>query len=386
MTRAARRPLRLLALAPLVGLALSLPVAPAVADQAPSPSATPQSSSSSSAGATAPKATFGIGPANTKGIDGRPYLNYLASPGARLVDRVGIINLATKPVTLNLYVVDATVDADGAFGYLPKASPRTDAATWIVTDNQGHQPTVTLPPRSTLVVPVTITVPSDASPGDHAAGIITSVVSKVTSASGTNANLEQRVALRTFIRVSGPLHPALAIENLRARYHGTFDPIGGGSVTMSYTVRNTGNVRIGSHQQVAVSGLFGSKTKTLADVPLLLPHTFVNVSVTIHGVFPSFLLHARVSLHPLSVVGDVDPGMPSQIVRSVGVWAIPWVLLGIIAVIVLAGVGLWQWRRTRGWRPPASHQFGRSKKGPSGPSGSGVSPASQPSQPEGART
>lgn len=386
MTRAAAcRPLRLLVLTVLVGVAL-FPVSAAVADQTPSASAPPPSSSSSAAPVTPPKAAFGIGPANTKGIDGRPYLNYLVSPGSTLVDRVGIINLATRPVTLNLYVVDATVDAGGAFGYLPKAAPRTDAATWIVTDNEGHQPTITLPPRSTLVVPVTITVPRDASPGDHAAGIITSEISKVTSTNGERVDFEQRLALRTFIRVSGPLHAALAIENLRARYHSTFDPVGGGSVTMSYTIRNTGNVRIGSHQQVSVTGLFGSKSQTLADVPLLLPHTYVNVSVTIRGVFPGVLLHARVSLHPLSVAGDVNPSMPSQIVRSVGVWAIPWVLLAIILIVVLAGIGLWQWRRTRGHRPPASHQFGPSKKGPSGPHGPGVSPPSPLSQHEGARS
>jgi hypothetical protein len=362
-------------------------VSAAAASASTTPPPTPPNASTTDAAkaAAANKATFGIGPANTKGIDGRPFLNFLVGAGSHnITDHAAIINFAFKPVTLNLYPADATVASDGQFGYQPKAAPRVDAASWITLDTPGHSNTITLGPRAVLVVPITVNVPADASPGDHAAGVITSVTSRITTKNGVGADFEQRIALRAFFRVSGPLHPVLSIENLRVRYHDNFNPLGDGTATLTYTVRNTGNVRLGSHQRVSVSGLLGSKgpSKPLVDIPLLLPHTFVNESVTVHGVFPQFPMHARVTLYPLAVVGDIDPGMPSKFTAAKAFWAIPWVLLAIIAALILGAAAWWYHRRNRGWRPPASHQYSRRGRKPTGPTGlNGKVPTSTPSEP-----
>jgi hypothetical protein len=366
-------------LATCVGASLTAPAASASTSPPPVP---PNSSTTDAAKAN--KDTFGIGPASAKGIDGRPFLNYLVSPGSQLSDHAAIINFAYRPVTLSLYAADAVVGADGQFGYQPKAAARTDAASWIRLGTGATSSTITLGPRTTLVVPITITVPADASPGDHAAGVITSVTSQVTSKNGERVNFEQRIALRTFLRVSGPLRPGLAIQNFRVRYDDNLNPLGGGTATLTYTVRNTGNIRLGSHQRVSVSGLFGSKgpTKALADIPLLLPHSFVNESVTVHGVFPQFPMHARVTLYPLAVVGDVDPGVASKYTAAKAFWAIPWVLLAIVVALILGAAAWWYYRRNRGWRPPASHQFSRRGRKPTGPSGpNGKVPSTSPTVP-----
>jgi hypothetical protein len=319
------------------------------------------------AAAAANKATFGIGPANTKRLDGRPFLTYLVSPGSRLSDHAAIVNLATKAVTLNLYVADAAITSDGRFGYLARSAPRADAATWISLATPGHTATITIGPRATEIVPVVISVPRDAAPGDHAAGVITSLTSNITSKDNTKANFEQRVALRAYIRVSGPLHPRLAIEKLRVKYHGTLNPAGRGKATISYTVRNTGNVRLGAQQQVIISGLFGAKkAKPLADVPLLLPKSSVAVSVTVPGVFPQLHMTGRVVLVPLKVAGDVDPALPAKITASTTFWAIPWALIAALALLLCASA-LWAWRRRRSRRPPAAPPSGRHRGGPDSP-------------------
>lgn len=376
-TAAARRRHRLTPRLPraalLAGALLASCVTPAAAAPAPtSPAAPPQSST---AGAQAHKAaTFGIGPADGKRIDGRPLLTYLASPGAHLTDHVAIVNLAAKSVTLNVYAADAAIGADGSFGYLAKAAPRKDASAWIKVMTPGQSPKITLAPRATVILPIIVTVPADASPGDHAAGVITSLTSKITSSKGQLIDFEQRVALRTFVRVSGPLHPQLAIEKLQVKYRDTLNPVGGGKVTVSYTVRNTGNVRLGARQQVIISGLFGTTSaKALADVPLLLPKSSVAVSVTVPGVFPQLHMHARVVLVPLTVAGDVDPGLPTKIIISATLWAVPWALIAAL-VLLLCAVLLWVWRRRRSRRPPADPDD----------SGDDLQPAGAP-KPEGAR-
>jgi hypothetical protein len=331
---------------------------------------------STAATAAAPKparkpATFGIGPANVKKLDGRSTLNYLASPGAHLTDHVAIVNLATKQVTLNLYSADATVGADGTFGYLAKAAPHKDAAAWITPATPGGRSAITLGPRATKIVPLTVSIPADASPGDHTAGVITSLTSKVKSDKGELVDFEQRVALRASIRVSGPLHPALTVEDLQAHYGGTANPIGSGTVTVTYRVHNTGNVRLGARQKVIVSGLFGADepAKTLADVPLLLPKSVVIMSVTVPDVFPQLRLRARVVLFPLKVEGDVDPGLPNQISATTSVWAIPWALIIILASLLVLALGAWAWTRRRRRQLPGPRGGGRHRGGPNPPDG-----------------
>jgi hypothetical protein len=306
--------------------------------------------------AAAKKATFGIGPANAKGLDGRPYLSFLASPGSRLTDRIAVLNLGIKKVTLNLYVADAKIGTDGAFGYLARSAPRSDAATWITPETAGRSTTVTLGPQGRAVIPVSLTVPANASPGDHAAGIILSLTSRVTSSAGERVDFEQRVALRTFIRISGPLHPQLTVENLTARYSGTLNPIRGGAVTVHYRVHNTGNVRLGARQTVAISGLLATRHpgKALADVPLLLPGSSFDVTTTVHGVLPQLRLTAQVKLFPLTVAGDVNPGLPARFSGQTSLWAIPWglgIVIGAVALLILLAL-LWRRLRRRRGRQP----------------------------------
>src|SRR5439155_24577120 len=114
-------------------LAASVGALAAPSNAAPStgPSVAPSSSAAGGAGRRPLPATFGIGPASAKKLDGRPLLRYLASPGGALADHVAIQNIGLKPVTLNVYVVDAVNGTDGAIGYLPRASEHTGASRWV---------------------------------------------------------------------------------------------------------------------------------------------------------------------------------------------------------------------------------------------------------------
>jgi hypothetical protein len=301
------------------------------------------------AGAKASKsATFGIGPANAKGIDGRPYLSYVASPGAHLTDLVAVQNYGGKPLRLRLYAVDAANSTSGAIVYKARTARQVDAGSWFTVGSSPTSRMITIAARHSMVVRVRIVVPHNAQPGDHAAGVIASLTSKVTSKSGQRVDFEQRVALRAYFRISGTLSAQLAIENLRAKYSGGINPAAPGSVAVSYTVVNRGNVRLGAGQEVDVSGLFGSANPSVQPptIPLLLPGAHVQVSTTISHVWPLVHLTAHVRLKPLLVTGDVDPRLPPQFSKSTGVWAIPWSLIVLVAVLVVVAFA-WRWRRRR---------------------------------------
>jgi hypothetical protein len=329
----------------IAGLVL-VGVAPVAAAQA-----APSTHSASSATASSPlakpaKAAFGAGPASAKKLDGRPYFTYDASPGGYLVDHIAVINFATHAQTLNVYAVDATSGTNGYFTYAPKAAPRRQVGTWLTvrTKSPGQ---VTIGPRATVILPVYLRVPTNASPGDHGGGVIVSLTSLVKGKHNALVKFEQRVATRVIIRVSGPLHPQLSIENLHASYSGQFNPFASGVVTVRYTVRNTGNALLGATQLVSVHGLFGSsaQAKDLPGVPLLLPGGAYNVSTRLPGVPPEITITAKVQLSPHGLRGDINPGLHAT-TASVTLWAIPWILVAVVIVVLLI-IAAMIWRRIR---------------------------------------
>lgn len=282
-------------------------------------------------------ATWGIGPARTDGtLDGRASLNYDISPGGRVVDHVAVHNYSSETLVLAVYAADATSAADGSIGYRARLSPGADASRWITFGSNASVVNLTLGPQKTAVLPVNVSVPGKASPGDHLAGVFAALTSKIKGKGpvGSNSNLEQRVSLRAYFRISGTIRPVLSVEHLKITYHQNWNPIGKGSATVSYTVHNTGNVILGGAQHLSISGVFGGggHVPPLRQIPLLLPGGAVHVTVQVSRVTPALLLHAKVTVSPVATPSAVNPGMHA-VKATASTWAIPWLLLLIILLI-----------------------------------------------------
>ena len=309
-----------------------------------------------------PAATFGIGPSDGKKLDQRPYLRYLASPGGKLSDHIAIENFGLEPITLAVYAVDAKNGNDGRIGYLPKASPGTDSAPWFHIATPGGSGHITIASRKSVILPVTLTVPSKATPGDHTAGIVVSVTSRVKGSTGP-VNFEQRVALRAAVRVSGHLVARLDIDDLRAHFAGATNVLGRGKVTVRYNVHNSGNVTLGGQQRVQLKGLFGKTgvAPAIVDVPPLLPGGSAEVSVVISKVMAEFLMTARVTVTPLALAGDADPPLTDG-TATTKFWAIPWIPLIILILLGLIGAVLIRLRRRRRLNPSRHSTSPESKR------------------------
>ena len=158
----------------------------------------------------------------------------------------------------------------------------------------------------------------------------------------------QRVGSRIFVRVSGPLKPQLTVSHVSAAYHGTLNPVGKGTATVSYVVTNSGNVAMGATQEVTVSGLLGAvSAPSLAKVPLLLPGSSLHVTVQVPGVLPTFVLTATVRLTPLYVPGEPVP-TAGPWHASTTFWAIPWPLICLVLLLVVGVLGYTRYRHRRG--------------------------------------
>lgn len=297
------------------------------------------------------RVTFGLQPATRGRPDDRPAFRYSVTPGARLTDQVAVRNLSDVPATFAVYATDALNLQDGGFGLLPRRSRPQDVGRWLSVGGPGSRGSVTVRPRSEVVLPLSLRVPPNAQPGDHTGGVIVSLATRGRRGS-TDVVLDQRVAARVFIRVSGPLRPALAVTPVRGTYHGTWNPFARGRSVVTYTVTNTGNVNLGGRQRIVVRGPVGpgQAATAVADLGLLLPGGSARFTAVVPSTTPMVRERATVSLTPLVQVGDQVPGLRTYS-GSASFWAVPWAAAGVLLLLLgLASTALLLRRGRRGGR------------------------------------
>jgi len=297
--------------------------------------------------AGAPRAFFGLGPASKTKIDGRPFFNWTATPGARLDDHVAIVNFGTRPVTLRVFVTNAVSTARGGTGFAPRGQARGGPAAWVTIHFPHNSPIVHLAPRSKVILSVTLAIPKNAPPGDHVGAIVAALTSVIQSKHHARVHFVQQVADRIVTRVAGKLRPRLSVLRLRVISPGSVSGVATGSAALAFTVQNTGNELLGGKVTVSVSGLLGS-TEARTDVvtvPVLLPGGSDSATVQVPGVYAEFLMTGKVSIVPTVVTGQYDPGLTDFSAQTT-FWAVPWVPVGLV-IALAAAAGLWYWRRRR---------------------------------------
>ncbi|MDG6101778.1 DUF916 domain-containing protein [Dactylosporangium aurantiacum] len=266
--------------------------------------------------------------------DKRTHYTLQGVPGAAVEEQVLVTNSSKVSASFVIYGTDAFNTATGAFDLLPAAQKPTDIGTWM----QFPASTVTIDAGATVAVPFKVIVPANATPGDHAGGVVVSL------ATGTDVKVDTRVAVRVYLRIAGLLRPVLAATKVEADYTGVGNPFGSGSVSVSYTTENTGNIRLRSHPKLVVTSALTGITlaeRRLPDLPELLPGQRVPHQTEIGGVFPAGPLTVRVELVPF---GDPEQPVGQAVPKTEGhttIWAWPWLLL--LALLILgtgAGFGV----------------------------------------------
>ena len=329
-----------LAAAAMAGTLMSGPAAAASGTATPQPLPNPSGTSASGPGSS--NATFGIQPATAKGPDSRDGFTYEATPGAQKVDYVAITNYTTAPVSLHVYATDAYNSQDGGFTVLPSTTKPRDIGLWIEPAKQF----LSIPGKTTVVMPFTLRVPANASVGDHAGGIMAALTTMAYDAKGNQVAIESRVGSRVALRVPGKLSGAVTVTAVSVSYHDPWNPFGAGTATVSYTVNNTGNVRLSGTQSVRISSLFGGSKDgaAIAAIKELLPGDSVRVTTRIGGVLPSLTGTVRITIGPAAFAGDVDPKM-SSVSQTATMIAMPWSFL--VLLVLLGAVAYLYWRHRR---------------------------------------
>ena len=83
---------------------------------------------------------------------------------------------------------DVYNNASGDFSLLTGAQKPKDAGLWVTVAQQN----ITVPPQTSVQLPISITVPRDAKPGDHAGAALVSSLTPGTDAKGHQVELDRR--------------------------------------------------------------------------------------------------------------------------------------------------------------------------------------------------
>lgn len=286
--------------------------------------------------------TWGVNPSSQDGPDGRAAFDYELDPGETLIDFIGVSNFGTEPITVDLYASDAYTTETGTFDLLPSGEDPIDVGSWI----GFNEPRLTIESQTRLDVPFALTVPADATPGDHVGGIVAAVTETATDASGNEIQVERRVGARIHLRVTGELDPNLVPESDEETFHYTWNPIEPGDMSFEYAVENTGNVRLQGTLIARVSGPWGllKEEFTVAELPQILPGDRYEGTARLEGLWPLLYEHLELTVRPEAVnEADAEARLPSRSDET-NLWAPPWTQAAVLALLALA---IWIWVKAR---------------------------------------
>ncbi|QWT23306.1 DUF916 domain-containing protein [Subtercola sp. PAMC28395] len=278
-------------------------------------------------------------PSDGKATDDRSRFSYQLAPGQHIDDFYQVKNTGTVPQTMKVFATDAYNTDDGSYGLLDTDATPADAGKWVSFANGAKQLSIPLDPGATQIVPFTLDVPADASPGDHAAGIVISVLTP-----DGQVLVDRRVATRLYARVEGALQAALTISSISASYDQQFNPFDG-AATVTYTVKNNGNVALGANTVVGVNTYLGiaAAGQVRTELKEMLPGSTRTVSVTVPGVAQLGYLNPYISLAPTIDPEALNPGPLTTVNRDTVLIAMPWWLVIILVIVLL----VWLFLRIR---------------------------------------
>ncbi|QJW38513.1 DUF916 domain-containing protein [Cellulosimicrobium protaetiae] len=330
--------------------------------------------------------TWGVKPADADGPDGRSRVELVLDPGASASEHLAVSNFSDVPVTFSIQAADGYINPKGRFNMLPSDRESTGAGTWIEV-----QDSVEVAPDATVVVPFTVAVPDNATPGDHVAGIAATVKSTGEGGGegGTSVGVESRVGFRVSTRVTGEVQPLLSVENVKASYAPSWNPFAAGDLTVSYDVANDGNVRLGAEGDVATSGFFGllSTDRSAASIPEVLPDGSQRSRVETSNVWPLGPVRSTITVTPTTVDDDQVDASLEPVTVTVTTWAVPWPQLLLVAIGVVLVLGVRDDRRRRRQRLEAmlakARDEGRQQAVGDEPSPSGADSPAAKGQPKG---
>lgn len=264
-----------------------------------------------------------------------PVINLTANPGQTIVTQISLRDVSSGSLIVSGQVNDFI--AGGEDG-TPKILLEDDGQPnpyslkgWI-----APLPELLLKPKQIKNLPVTISIPANASPGGYY-GVIRFTATPP-ELEGTGVSLSASLGSLILIKVNGDVKESMAIEEFSVKKAGKTATIFESTpIEFVERIKNTGNIHEQPSGQVIVKDMFGKKIAA------------VNINLPPRNVLPQSI---RQFSQPLdsSVLGDkklfgryqaelrVTYGTNKEVITSnITFWVIPYRLIGIGIVLLVVG-------------------------------------------------
>ena len=253
-----------------------------------------------------------------------PIYEYTIAPGKVQQDIIKIKNVGASEQTYYPEVLDFKSDnKSGTPIFLNKGedSGTYSLAKWTSVSTEA----ITLSPNQSTALNFNITVPTEAEPGGHYAGILFST--QPSDPSGSNQiGLASKVGSLVLVRVAGEAKEAAKITSFTADK----DNYEKAEVKFSTTVENTGNVHVQPKGVIEVKNVFGGQVAAI-DVNQLSANVLPGSS----RIFESSWKDPGFKVGYYTATVTLSYGNPAQtITAQTSFWIIPWMTL-LIALAVL---------------------------------------------------
>ncbi|HEV8178302.1 MAG TPA: DUF916 domain-containing protein [Gemmatimonadales bacterium] len=207
------------------------------------------------------------------------YFVFTAKPGTTIRSEVRVLNVGTKAGRASLYAVDATTGQTSGAVYRSRQEPRRDAGAWI----SFAQPTVSLAPGQSQIVPFSVRIPSQGSPGQHLGGIVAQPSTFTSSTSVKKAKHSFRVNIRALsviavqVNLPGPQVVRMSLTGIRAG-------VQPGHQTLLLGMRSRGNILVKCRGSLLVVNQSGRGVQGRQfNLDTFVPHTRIDYPVYVRG-------------------------------------------------------------------------------------------------------
>lgn len=254
-----------------------------------------------------------------------PLYEYTIAAGKVQQDIIKIKNVGGSEQTYYPEVLDFKSDnKSGTPIFLKKgeSSGTYSLSSWISVSKEP----IILKPNESAALNFNITVPANAEPGGHYAGILFST--EPPDPTGTNQiGLASKVGSLILVRVGGAAKEAANITNFTTNKNNYENAQ---NIEFSTTVANTGNVHVQPKGVISVKNVVGGQVAAI-DVNQLSANVLPGSS----RIFDSSWKDPGFKLGYYTATVTLNYGNPAQTVTSqTSFWIIPWMTL-LIALIIL---------------------------------------------------
>ncbi len=231
---------------------------------------------------------FGIRP--TKAYEDRPetfsYFSHELAPGAVMADEALVMNSGDEAVTLTLYAADGFTAINTGTAFTKRNQEATGVTRGVNRWLFFSVTEIALEPGEEMLVPFTITVPEDATPGHHVAGLVVEAPPKgqaeasVGGGGQFGAIVIQQAGVAVVIDVPGPHFAGLVITGTCLKEQSDI------GATFEVDVRNRGNVIVTGEGSLIIVDRNGEE---LATVPLRMGAVLPGDATTFQVTHPVHL-------------------------------------------------------------------------------------------------